>query len=161
MKFTKNDALTAVNAMNLKLENLQFGLKEIRRGMNVELEHGTVRDMTNVTNNDLVMTAKIALAHLFEDPLYYEKLSKFEGGGTQLQSVIFNKKYYDVEKAERFLRKHQLKPIKQLHETDKYLRYRQAEPDNSKHYYTVKLNNGVIFIMMTGLRDERSSSLGK
>lgn len=46
--------------------------------LNVELEHGRVSDITNVTNNDLISTAKIALAHLFEYPDYYQRLFEME-----------------------------------------------------------------------------------
>lgn len=49
--------------------------------MNVELEHGLISLSTNVTNNDIIMTAKIALAHLNEFPNYYNPdygLRKFE-----------------------------------------------------------------------------------
>lgn len=37
-------------------------------GINVELEHGKVYDELNVTNDDLIKTAKIALAHFKENP---------------------------------------------------------------------------------------------
>ena len=50
-------------------------------GLNIELEHGTINQKTNVTNDDLEKTAKIALAHLNEFPNYYNKeygLSIFE-----------------------------------------------------------------------------------
>jgi hypothetical protein len=46
--------------------------------MNVELEHGKVDKKTNVTNNDLMTTGKIALAHLREFPDYYQRLDKLE-----------------------------------------------------------------------------------
>lgn len=46
--------------------------------MNVELEHGTKYKKTNVTNNDLISTGKIALAHLLEYPDYYQRLEKLE-----------------------------------------------------------------------------------
>ena len=42
-------------------------------GINIELEHGTVDPLTNVTDDDLIMTAKIALAHLNEFENYYNK----------------------------------------------------------------------------------------
>jgi hypothetical protein len=44
--------------------------------MNVELEHGSIDKRTNVTNNDLILTGKIALAHLYELPYYYKRLKK-------------------------------------------------------------------------------------
>jgi Protein of unknown function (DUF5661) len=47
-------------------------------GMDVELEHGTADPQTNVTGDDLIMTAKIARAHLNEFPDYYTRLAKME-----------------------------------------------------------------------------------
>ena len=48
-------------------------------GLNVELEHGTKYPNTNITNNDPVLTGKIALAHLNEVKDYYTKLKTVEG----------------------------------------------------------------------------------
>lgn len=53
-------------------------LDELRRGLTVELEHGAHDPQTNVTSDDLVMTAKIALAHLKEFPDYYSRLEAME-----------------------------------------------------------------------------------
>jgi len=56
----------------------KFDVEQFRMGLGVELEHGT-RDMsTNVTDDDPVMTGKIALAHLNEFPDYYTRLYKLE-----------------------------------------------------------------------------------
>jgi hypothetical protein len=46
--------------------------------MGVELEHGLSDLVTNVTDDDGVMTAKIALAHLNEFPDYYTRLARME-----------------------------------------------------------------------------------
>lgn len=54
-------------------------LEEFRMGLAVELEHGTQDPETNVTNDDLIMTGKIALAHLNELSDYYTRLKKMEG----------------------------------------------------------------------------------
>ena len=56
----------------------KFDVDQFRKGMDVELEHGTVDENTNVTNNDPLMTGKIALAHLNEFPDYYTRLDKME-----------------------------------------------------------------------------------
>jgi hypothetical protein len=53
-------------------------LEEFRRGMDVELEHGTRDVDTNVTNDDPLTTGKIALAHLREFPDYYDRLEEME-----------------------------------------------------------------------------------
>ena len=47
-------------------------------GMDVELEHGTHDLETNVTDDDVVVTAKIARAHLNEFPDYYSRLAVME-----------------------------------------------------------------------------------
>lgn len=56
----------------------EFDLEQFRKGMDVELEHGKVNEKTNVTNDDSLMTGKIALAHLNEFPDYYTRLAKLE-----------------------------------------------------------------------------------
>lgn len=66
-----NDALYAASILNVNFD--KFTPEEFLDGINVELEHGKVNYLTNVTNNDLIMTAKIALAHLNEFPNYYNK----------------------------------------------------------------------------------------
>lgn len=56
----------------------KFDLEQFRMGMDIELEHGTIDLHTNVTGNDLLVTGKIALAHLNEFPDYYTRLAKME-----------------------------------------------------------------------------------
>jgi hypothetical protein len=56
----------------------KFDVEQFRRGMDVELEHGTRDSATNVTGDDPVMTGKIALAHLNEFPDYYTRLDVME-----------------------------------------------------------------------------------
>lgn len=56
----------------------KFDVEQFRMGMNVELEHGLVDPHTNVTNDDPLLTGKIALAHLNEFPDYYTRLYKME-----------------------------------------------------------------------------------
>lgn len=51
---------------------------EFLMGLNVELEHGKIDPETDVTGDDDVLTAKIALAHLREYPDYYTRLEKLE-----------------------------------------------------------------------------------
>ena len=55
-----------------------FDVEQFRRGMDVELEHGTRDLSTNVTGNDELVTGKIALAHLNEFPDYYTRLDQME-----------------------------------------------------------------------------------
>jgi uncharacterized protein DUF5661 len=56
----------------------KFDVEQFRMGLNVELEHGKRDSSTNVTQDDEVLTGKIALAHLNEFPDYYTRLQKME-----------------------------------------------------------------------------------
>ena len=56
----------------------KFDVEQFRHGMDIELEHGTEDDNTNVSNDDPTVTGKIALAHLNEFPDYYDRLDKME-----------------------------------------------------------------------------------
>lgn len=75
-KFTTEEAKWA--GEQLGIDWLQYDLEQFRMGLEVELEHGMADPVTNVTNDDLTMTAKIALAHLKEIPDYYTRLKKME-----------------------------------------------------------------------------------
>lgn len=57
---------------------VKFNIEQFRVGMDVELEHGLIAPETNVTNDDPLITGKIALAHLNEFPDYYTRLAKME-----------------------------------------------------------------------------------
>lgn len=77
--FEIEDAIYVGEILDVNFD--EFSVQEFLDGINIELEHGLVSPSTNVTNNDLILTAKIALAHLNEFPNYYNKdygLSKFE-----------------------------------------------------------------------------------
>ena len=75
-KFTAEEAKAVGEQIGIKWD--KFDIDQFRRGMDVELEHGTRDPTTNVTNDDPIMTGKIALAHLNEFPDYYTRLDKME-----------------------------------------------------------------------------------
>ncbi len=56
----------------------RFSLEGFRRGLDVELEHGSHDPQTDVTGDDPILTGKIALAHMKEFPDYYERLERME-----------------------------------------------------------------------------------
>ena len=64
-------AVDLINQLNVSLD--KFSIKNFMIGYEIELEHGTKDPETNVTNNDPIMTSKIALAHLYEYPDYYNE----------------------------------------------------------------------------------------
>ncbi len=63
---------------SLGIDWSRFDVEQFRMGLDVELEHGTVSPSTNVTNDDPILTGKIALAHLNEYADYYTRLAKLE-----------------------------------------------------------------------------------
>lgn len=65
----------------LSIDWTRIDPEELRRGMEVELEHGRRDPQTDVTGDDLLLTGKIALAHLNELPDYYERLARMEEEG--------------------------------------------------------------------------------
>jgi len=75
-RFTQDVAKQIGEKLGIKWD--KFDVDQFRRGMDVELEHGLIDSKTNVTNDDSLMTGKIALAHLNEFPDYYDRLEKME-----------------------------------------------------------------------------------
>ncbi len=69
--FSIKDAFDVAKILDIKFD--KFSPEDLLRGLNIELEHGLINKSTNVTNDDLLLTAKIALAHLKEFPNYYNK----------------------------------------------------------------------------------------
>lgn len=75
-KLDANDAKKIGNELGISWD--EVNLAEFVIGINVELEHGTRYPETNVTDNDLTLTGKIAWAHLKEFPDYYSRLEILE-----------------------------------------------------------------------------------
>jgi DNA-directed RNA polymerase alpha subunit len=76
--FTAEQARAAGEQIGIDWGSSRFDVEQFRMGMDVELEHGTQDPETNVTDDDVVVTAKIARAHLNEFPDYYTRLGKME-----------------------------------------------------------------------------------
>lgn len=76
--FTAEEARSTGERIGIEWNSSPFDVGQFRMGMDVELEHGTQDPQTNVTDDDIVVTAKIARAHLNEFPDYYSRLSVME-----------------------------------------------------------------------------------
>ena len=46
-----------------------------------------------------------------------------------IQAVLFDKNYWNTNQAREYLKKNGKQPIKRVHTTDKYHRYRLIEPN--------------------------------
>ena len=86
-EFTAEDARRYGEEIGIDWARAPFDVEQFRMGMNVELEHGLHDILTNVTDDDPHVTAKIALAHLNEFSDYYTRLealaeqAKLDRGG--------------------------------------------------------------------------------
>ncbi|MBV9417794.1 MAG: hypothetical protein JO363_22610 [Solirubrobacterales bacterium] len=76
--FTADEARAAGERIGIEWNTSRFDIEQFRMGMDVELEHGTHDLETNVTNDDVDVTARIARAHLNEFPDYYSRLAVME-----------------------------------------------------------------------------------
>ena len=74
--FTTEEAKRIGEAMEIDWS--KFDVEQFRKGIDVELEHGLHDPNTNVTNDNPIMTGKIALAHLNEFPDYYTRHEEME-----------------------------------------------------------------------------------
>ena len=75
----------------LKIVNtrqMDISLEEFRKGLEVELEHGTRYEDANVTNNHPILTGKIVLAHLKEMIDYYLRIDVAEMEGDLLKAIL-------------------------------------------------------------------------
>ena len=75
-RFTLDEARQIGEQLGIKWQD--FDVEQFRMGLHVELEHGLHDPETDVTNNDPLLTGKIAWAHLKEFPDYYTRLEKLE-----------------------------------------------------------------------------------
>ena len=76
--FSANDAREIGESIGIDWARSPFDVEQFRAGLHVELEHGRRDPQTNVTNDDRLVTGKIAWAHLNEFPDYYTRLAKME-----------------------------------------------------------------------------------
>ena len=61
-----------------------------------------------------------------------------------IQAVLFDKNYWNTNDARAQLKASGHKPIKKVHITDKYYRYRLIEPNYNKYHYIIKWGNNHI-----------------
>ena len=83
-EFTAEEARKIGDRLHIDWQKVS--LAEFRVGLGVELEHGSRDPETNVTNDDELLTGKIALAHLREYPDYYTRLGQLEKAADEFWS---------------------------------------------------------------------------
>ena len=83
---SEKEATTILNLVNTK--GMDIPLDEFRKGLEVELEHGTRFEDANVTNNHPLLTGKIVIAHLKETMDYYRRIDVAEMEGDLLKAIL-------------------------------------------------------------------------
>ena len=104
---TRSQVESALNDLNIDMTKQQFTIESVMDGANVELEHGTISELTNITNDDILMTVKIALAHLNEQRAsgwftsktvqnydYYQGLDIIEDAPAGYWSINLHSRHY-------------------------------------------------------------------
>ena len=80
------EASTILDIVNT--QGMNIPLEAFRKGLEVELEHGTRFEDANVTNNHPILTGKIVIAHLKETMDYYERIDVAEMEGDLLKAIL-------------------------------------------------------------------------
>jgi len=75
-RITNKQILDVVKKLRINIEAIT--LNTLKQGIKVEFEHGKIHPKTNITNDNLEMTIKIVLAHLYESLDYYKELEIME-----------------------------------------------------------------------------------
>jgi len=83
---SEEEASMILNIANTKRMNIP--LEVFRKGLEVELEHGTRFEDANVTNNHPILTGRIVIAHLKETMDYYERIDVAEIEGDLLKAIL-------------------------------------------------------------------------
>ena len=83
---SQEEAATILKIVNTK--SMDIPLEDFRKGLEVELEHGTRFDDANITNNHPVLTGKIVIAHLKETMDYYQRIDVAELEGDLLKGIL-------------------------------------------------------------------------
>ena len=91
---SQEEAATILKIVNTK--SMDIPLEDFRKGLEVELEHGTRFDDANITNNHPVLTGKIVIAHLKETMDYYQRIDVAEMEGDLLKAILSR----NIEKVE-------------------------------------------------------------
>lgn len=77
-EFTTEEATRIGKRIGIDWDTCGFDVEQFRMGLTVELEHGKHDSDTNITDDNLSDTGKIAWIHLKELSDYYTKLEAME-----------------------------------------------------------------------------------
>lgn len=64
-----------------------------------------------------------------------------------VQAVLFDNKTFTTASSRRWLKRHNFQPIKRVHKTTNYLRYRIIEPNDQDKYVFKHITDDIKFII--------------
>ena len=64
-----------------------------------------------------------------------------------IQAIIFHKNTWTEDTARQWLEDHKYSPIKKVHITPNYLRYRLLPPSRFAGYFSKPLGNGIVLVV--------------
>ena len=71
----------------------------------------------------------------------------YRGGTSERQAIIFNKHTWNIPSAKKWLKKHNITPIKSPHLTNNFIRFRLEDPTKFKSYATIKTKDDIDIII--------------
>lgn len=86
--FDSEEARKIGLAIGIDWRTCGFEITEFRKGITLELEHGSSDPQTNVINDDPLLAGKIAWAHLKKFPDYYKRLEQMEAEAMKYHRII-------------------------------------------------------------------------
>ena len=63
-----------------------------------------------------------------------------------IQALLFNKKSFTLKSANKWIKEHNYKPIKNVHETKGFWRYRLTKPSKTAIYRMIKFGKGIMAV---------------
>ena len=103
--------LITLLAKKMDINISKYDMKELSKGMFVELEHGSKNHKFDVTGDDPEQTFKIVLTHMEELPDYYTRLEKMENEAKSVKTETGKDDEEDEdvkEETEDFKEKHKI-----------------------------------------------------
>lgn len=64
-----------------------------------------------------------------------------------IQAILFDKRKWTTTEAREWLKKHNYYPIKKVHVTEHFLRYRIESPDSFSRFVTKHISDGIELIL--------------
>lgn len=64
-----------------------------------------------------------------------------------IQAVLFDRTKYTTQMARRWLQHHDITPLKRVHATKNFYRYRITQPNKEKRHRTKQITDGITLII--------------